>query len=380
MIERVCSAKPAVTQLVAPLQIGPLVVDPPVLQAPMAGFTNYAFRQIVRDFGGVGLQATEMISARGFLGLHERFSELPDRLWGVADEPRPLAVQIWDNDPESLAAVGAKLAHELAVSVVDINFGCPVRQVTERAKSGSYLLRDPEQMGRIIERVVQACQPVPVTAKIRLGCTRDQINAIDIAQVVEGAGASALTVHGRTAADFFKGSADWEKISEIRPFLKNIPLIGNGDLNSPQAVLAAFERYNVDGVMIARAALGKPWLFRQVHAALRGEQIPPDPTLQEERELLRHHFDLICRRFGAEKGCVLMRKYACCYAQGRRGARTFRSRVAVIENPKEFFKVVEESFPRDADDQCTSSVSPVSISRGPLTCSSTSTGGSEKTL
>ena len=188
------------------------MIDPPVLQAPMAGFTNYAFRQIVREFGGAGLQATEMISARGFLGMQSHSDDLPDRLWGVADEPRPLAVQIWDNDPQALAAVGAKLAHELRVSVVDINFGCPVRQVTERAKSGSYLLRYPEKMGQIIESVVSAAHPTPVTAKIRLGCTRDSINAADVAQVVEGAGGAALTVHGRTAADFFKGSADWEKI------------------------------------------------------------------------------------------------------------------------------------------------------------------------
>jgi len=362
------------------LHIGPVVIDPPLLQAPMAGFTNYAFRQIVRGFGGAGLQATEMISARGFLGMQSHSDNLPDRLWGVADEPRPLAVQIWDNDPEALASVGAKLAHELKVTVVDINFGCPVRQVTERAKSGSYLLRCPEKMGEIIERVVAACKPVPVTAKIRLGCTRDQINAIDIAQVVEGAGASALTVHGRTAADFFKGSADWEKISEIRPFLKKIPLIGNGDLDSPRAVLEAFDRYAIDGVMIARAALGRPWLFRQAQAALRGEQIPADPSLEEQRQLLLHHFDLICRRFGTEKGCVLMRKYACCYAQGRRGARTFRSQVAVIETAEEFFRVVEESFPRDSETQSASETSPVSISSGPLTCSSTSTGGNEKTL
>ena len=346
----------------------------------MAGFTNYAFRQIVREFGGAGLQATEMISARGFLGLQSHSDNLPHRLWGVADEPRPLAVQIWDNDPEALALVGAKLAHELKVTVVDINFGCPVRQVTERAKSGSYLLRCPEKMGQIIERVVAACKPVPVTAKIRLGCTRDQINAIDIAQVVEGAGGAALTVHGRTAADFFKGSADWEKISEIRPFLKKIPLIGNGDLDSPRAVLEAFDRYAIDGVMIARAALGRPWLFRQVQAALRGERIPADPSLEEQRRLLLHHFELICRRFGTEKGCVLMRKYACCYAQGQRGARTFRSRVAVIETAEEFFRVVEESFPREMPTQSGSETSPVSISRGPLTCSSTSTGGNEKTL
>ena len=115
-------------------------VDPPLLQAPMAGFTNFAYRQVVREFGGAGLQATEMISARGFVAKEARDEPLPDRLWGVRDEPRPLAVQIWDNDPETLAAVGARLAHEYRVSVVDINFGCPVKQVTERAHSGSYLL------------------------------------------------------------------------------------------------------------------------------------------------------------------------------------------------------------------------------------------------
>ena len=123
---------------VAPLRIGPLIVDPPILQAPMAGFTNYAYRQVVREFGGAGLQATEMICARGFLWMEKEEDAHPDRLWGVADEPRPLAVQIWDNDPETLAAVGAKLAHELKVSVVDINFGCPVKQVTQKAHSGSY--------------------------------------------------------------------------------------------------------------------------------------------------------------------------------------------------------------------------------------------------
>ncbi|HUS39165.1 MAG TPA: tRNA-dihydrouridine synthase, partial [Pirellulales bacterium] len=274
---------------------------------------------------------------------HDRF---PDRLWGVADEARPLAVQIWDNDPDDLAAVGARLAHEFHVSVVDINFGCPVRQVTEKAHSGSYLLAHPDRMGRIIERVVTACAPVPVTAKIRLGCTRDRINAIDVAQVVEASGAAALTVHGRTAQDYFKGSADWDQISAIKPFLRNIPLIGNGDLASPAAVLEAFRRYDVDGVMIARAALGRPWLFRQIQEALLGNPVPSDPTPDEQRELLMHHFDLICQRFGDAKGSILMRKYACCYAQGRRGARDFRAQVANVSSASEFREVVQQYFPK----------------------------------
>ncbi len=330
-----------------PLKIGPLVVDPPVLQAPMAGFTNYAFRQIARDFGGIGLQATEMIHARGFLWQDQERNELPERLWGVADEPRPLAVQIWDNDPAALAAVGHKLAFELGVSVVDINFGCPVRQVTEKAQSGSYLLGHPDRMGKIIEGVVAACTPTPVTAKIRLGCRRDQINAIEVAQVVETAGASALTVHGRTAQDYFRGSADWDRIAAIKPYLQNIPLIGNGDLDSVDKVVHALRTYDVDGVMIARASLGRPWLFSQVAAALRGERVPDDPSLDEQRRLVLRHFGLIRKRFGDRRGTVLMRKYACCYAQGRPGARQFRSRVANVDTPEEFVSAVEETFPRD---------------------------------
>jgi tRNA-dihydrouridine synthase B len=332
---------------IRPLQIGPLVVDPPLLQAPMAGFTNYAYRQVVREFGGVGLQATEMVSARGFAWMGQKEEpEAPDRLWGVADEPRPLAVQMWDNDPETLAAVGRRLATEYRVSVVDINFGCPVKDVAAKAHSGSYLLRDPERVGRIVERVVEACRPTPVTAKIRLGCTRDKITAIEIATTIESAGAAALTVHGRTAQDFFKGNADWDRIASIKPHLKRMPLIGNGDLDSPQAVVAAFERYDVDGVMIARAALGRPWLFRQCAAALRGEPIPPDPTLAEEQELLLHHYRLVCQRFGDERGTLLMRKFACCYAQGRRGARDFRANVARVNTPPEFTQAVERYFPR----------------------------------
>jgi tRNA-dihydrouridine synthase B len=287
------------------------------------------------------------VSAKGFIWLDEHEAEHPDRLWGVADEARPLAVQMWDNDPATLAKVGARLAREYGVSVVDINFGCPVKQVTEKAHSGSYLLRQPDRMGQIIEQVVAACAPTPVTAKIRLGCTRDTVNAIDVAQVVEGAGAAALTVHGRTAQDFFKGSADWDRISAIKPYLKRIPLIGNGDLDTAAKVVEAFRRYDVDGVMIARASLGRPWLFRQAAAALRGEPVPPDPTLAEQRACMLRHYDLVVRRFGPNKGTQLMQKFACCYAQAKPGARMFRAHVSHVATPEEFHEVVERYFPRD---------------------------------
>ena len=336
-------------QLIKPLFIGTLRVDPPILQAPMAGYTNYAFRQIVREFGGSGLQATEMVNARGFVWLDEHDCEHPDRLWGVKDEARPLAVQIWDNDPDTMAKVGRRLAGEYGVSVVDINFGCPVKQVTEKAHSGSYLLRDPERMYAIISRLVEACYPTPVTAKIRLGCTRKTMNHIEIAKTVERAGASALTVHGRTAEDFFSGSADWTKIAEIKEHLTRMPLIGNGDLQTPEQVAFAFRNYNVDGVMIARAALGRPWLFSQSAAALAGLPIPPDPSLEEQKSCMLRHYDLVVERFGESKGTLLMRKFACCYAQSKHGARHFRTHVAHVETPQQFYEVVEKYFPKHID-------------------------------
>ena len=282
----------------------------------------------MREFGGVGLQATEMICARGFLWMEKEEEGHPDRLWGVADEPRPLAVQIWDNDPETLAAVGAKLAHEFKVSVVDINFGCPVKQVTQKAHSGSYLLRCPATVGRIVERVVKACEPTPVTAKIRLGCTRNTINAIEVAQTVESAGAAAITVHGRTAQDFFTGSADWDRISEIKDHLRRMPLIGNGDLTSPKRSWkpsTVQRRWRDDRPRGAWQAValspGGGGAARRADSARSDARrraavtVAPLPAgLRAVRRRTRH--------------TLLMRKFACCYAQGRPGAREFRGHVA----------------------------------------------------
>jgi tRNA-dihydrouridine synthase B len=328
-----------------PLQIGPLVVDPPLLQAPMAGFTNWAYRALTRRFGGVGLPATEMVSARGFVEMDRREGREPDRLWGVREEPRPLAVQIWDNDPETLAEVARRVAHDFGASVVDLNFGCPARDVSEKAQSGSYLLRDPDRIGRIVERVVAACGETPVTAKIRLGPSDDRLTASDVAQAVEGAGGAALTVHGRTAAQKFRGEADWGRIAEIKPFLTRIPLIGNGDLMTADDIVDVFARYEIDGVMVGRAALARPWMFAQAAAALAGTPIPPEPTAEEQRELLLEHLDLVVERFGPRKGIVLMRTYACCYGAGKKGVRAFRAAVSQADSIEALADVVRHGFP-----------------------------------
>jgi len=330
-----------------PLRLGPLQIDPPILQAPMAGFTNFAFRRIVRELGGAGLLYTEMISAEGFVHMVGGVKGSPERLWGVADEPRPLGVQLWDNDPETLACVGRRLVDDYRVSVVDLNFGCPVPRVTE-AQSGSYLLDEPARVGRIVERVVRACAPVPVTAKVRLGCKRSRITVFEVAQALRDAGAAGMTLHGRVAEDYFRGAADWEIIGELKAKMGVFPIVGNGDLDSAQKVVAAFARYGVDGVMIGRAGLTHPWLFRQAAAALRGEEPPMEPSLDEQRAMLLRHHAWIVERFGEPLGNILMRRYACTYATGRRGAREFRGLVTKCSTTAEFKRIVEECFPRSA--------------------------------
>jgi len=327
------------------LKIGSVVIDPPVLQAPMAGYTNYAYRQVVREFGGAGLLATEMIAARSAMWLETNRGEHPDRLWGVREEPRPLAVQMWDNDPDNLARVGRRLAKEFHVSVVDLNFGCPVRQVTTKAHSGSWLLRNPERVGTIVQRVVEACDGTPVTAKIRLGCADSCQTAVEVAQRVEEAGAACLTVHGRVAAQFFKGRANWDAIAAVKQSVSRLPVVGNGDIDSAETAVHRLRETGVDGVMIAREALAKPWIFAQCAALIRGETPPPDPTLSEQRELVLHHYDLVCQRFGVERGTLLMRKFACSYAQGIPGAREFRGRISRVTTQPEFLETVSATFP-----------------------------------
>ncbi|MDO4587566.1 MAG: tRNA dihydrouridine synthase DusB [Planctomycetia bacterium] len=332
------------------LQIGNLTVEPPILSAPMAGFTNYAYREILRFLGGVGLIATEMVSARSFVHLDAQGEGHPARLWGVQKETRPLAVQIWDNEPDSLAETGRRLVQEYQVSVVDLNFGCPASKIMKKSSSGSYLLRNPQKVGDLVARVVKVCRPTPVTAKIRLGLTADSINAIDVAQAVESAGAAALTVHGRTAQQMYSGFADWNEIARIKPFLKQIPLIGNGDIRTVEDAMDRLTHFAIDGIMIGRGGLESPWLFRQIAQAINGLPVDPEPTLKSQKQLLLKHYSLVRKRFGDEKAVVLMRRYACNYAKHKPGARIFRNKISSAQNEEEFLKTVETFYPTDIND------------------------------
>ncbi len=326
-----------------PLIIGPLRLDTPVLSAPIAGFTDAIFRRILRDLGGCGLIYTEMIGATAWL----QSASLPERLEGVDEEPRPLGVQLWDRDPEMIEAAARRLA-ELRVSVIDLNFGCPKKRVMGKHAAGAALLRDPATVGRIVAAAVRGAGAIPVTVKIRLGASPDAPTAPEVARRAADNGAAAVTVHGRAAEQGYDAPIRFERIAEVVQAV-SIPVIANGDVTDAASALLTIERTGAAGVMVARAALTRPWVFREISAALQGNPPPPAPTpLQQKQQLLRHHAAM-AERFGEHWGTVLMRKFACRYLQGTQGSRAFRDTINRAENAAQFEDIVERHFPMHAE-------------------------------
>jgi tRNA-dihydrouridine synthase B len=311
-----------------------------ILSAPMAGFTNYAYRELIRLLGGADVIETEMVSARSFVEMGLRSSEFPLRLWGVKGEPK-IAVQIWDNSPELLSGFARRLIEDFAVCGIDLNFGCPARQIANKSESGSYLLRFPDRIGDIVSRVVAVSGKIPVTAKIRLGCTSDSINAIDVAQAIESAGASGVIVHGRTAADMYRGNADWNAIAAIKPKLRRMKLYGNGDIKTVDDALSKLRNYPVDGIMIGRAALAKPWIFRQIAAAIANREIPPDLTDAELNQMIRLHYELLIKQLPPQSAISQLRKHVFHYAAGKSTSRQFRNTICQTNNPTIFFNLID---------------------------------------
>ena len=340
------------------LQLGPLTLDTPVIAAPIAGFTDAIFRRIVRDLGGCGLIFTEMIGAGTWMqSLRERPSERPERIAGIEEEPRPLGVQLWDRDPEMLYAAARELA-ALGVSVVDLNFGCPKKRIMGKHAAGAALLRDPATVGRLVNAAVRGAGTTPVTAKIRLGSSLQTRTAREVARAAADNGAVAVTVHGRTADQNYDTPCYLDMIAEVVQAVR-VPVIANGDVRDADSALRTLRATGAAGVMVARAALTRPWVFREISAALRGEPIPPAPTPAEQKALLLKHHAAMVERHGDPWGTIYMRKFACRYLQGTTGIRPFRDAITRAADAAEFHDVVARHFPDvSADDAvvCAASV------------------------
>ncbi|MCS7238457.1 MAG: tRNA-dihydrouridine synthase [Thermoguttaceae bacterium] len=329
-----------------PVALGSVVVDPPLFQAPLLEYTNHFFRLLVRHFGGVGLTCTELVHARGLIECYERTGQLPEQLWGVDIEPGPLAIQLWESDLQWLKRGVAFVASQLRPSVIDLNFGCPSHRVAGHSGGGAALLKTPERIGELVAAAVESAGSIPVTVKIRLGWDPSTPVAARVAQVVEQAGAAGLCVHGRYATQRMGGKADWNAIAAVRPHLCRIPLIGNGDIATPQAAYRAFVHYSVDGVMIGRAALSKPWIFRDIAAYLAGKPIPAPPTLDQKREILLGYIDRLEESLAPRRALVLAQKYACRLVHEQVAATRVRLAISQARSLAELRRVVAQAFER----------------------------------
>lgn len=324
------------------LKVGPLRLAAPVLSAPIAGFTDFIFRSIVRDLGGCGLIFTEMVWAGGWV----RGQIEPTRLDGVEHEPRPLGVQLWDREPEMLEEAARRLA-DMRVSLIDLNFGCPKKRIMGRHASGAALLRDPATVGRLVAAAVRGAGGTPVTAKIRLGPSLDARTAPEVARCVEANGAAAITVHGRTADQHYGEPCHLDLIAEVVR-AASIPVIANGDIRDAATAVHTKRVTGAAGVMVARGALTQPWIFREIAAALRGEPTPAAPTAGEQKRLLLKHHAAMVAREGDPWGTIAMRKFAVRYLAGLPGGRVFRDAIAHAEDSADFRAIVETHFPDEA--------------------------------
>jgi tRNA-dihydrouridine synthase B len=299
------------------LKIGSLTLSHSLLLAPLSGISNLPFRLLAKE-QGCALVCTEMISAEGLL----RNRRASERLLRTCPEERPLGVQIFGADPSSMAEA-AKVIEGYGAEVLDINMGCPVKKVV-KGGSGAALLQDPKRAGEIM-RSVRGAISIPLTVKIRSGWDERNLNFLEIARRAEECGVDALTLHGRTRTQGYGYRADWDVITQTKRKL-GIPVIGSGDLTSPEAIRHFFAQTDADGAMIGRGALGNPWIFSQALRVLGG--LPPEePSLEEKEKTILRHLRMMVEFQGEDHGLKEFRKHLIWYTRGLGGSSDFRSQI-----------------------------------------------------
>jgi tRNA-dihydrouridine synthase B len=326
-----------VTRLAAPLRIGALEIWPPVVLAPMSGVTNRTLRALYKPFG-FGLTVTEFVSSNALQYGSRRTMEMIDQ-HGVE---KPVATQLWGSDP-GLMACAAQVVRECGADIVDINFGCPAPKVT-KTEGGSACLRDVDRCEAIMRAVVAAVD-VPVTVKMRLGWSEDALVYLEVAKRAQAAGVQALTLHARTAKQFFKGSAAWEHIAALRRAV-DIPVIGNGDLADPHDALRKMRESGVDGLMLGRAVLGNPWLAGALRDLLEGRKARALPEAAERLRFAVRHYAVMVEEWGEERAVPQMRKHLGYYLKGFPGAAELRERLMRTISARDTLALVEETIAR----------------------------------
>jgi nifR3 family TIM-barrel protein len=326
--------------VVAPLRLGSLQVDPPVVLAPMAGVTNAAFRRLCAE-QGAGLYVCEMITSRGVVERDEKTLNM----LVFADVEDVRSVQLYGVDPHYVGEAVKVLAGDYGVAHVDLNFGCPVPKVTRKG-GGAALPYKRGLLERILRAAVGAAEPygIPVTMKTRKGIDDHLLTYLDAGRIAEDSGAAAIALHGRTAAQHYSGAADWGSIARLKEHV-SIPVLGNGDIWEASDAVRMLEATGADGVVIGRGCLGRPWLFRDLAAVLTGAPTPSLPTLGEVVAMMRRHAELLADLMGEDRGLRDMRKHMAWYLKGFVAGQQVRASLGMVSSLAELDVLLAELDP-----------------------------------
>ena len=323
-------------------KIGNVEIKNQVVLAPMAGISNTAYRQIIKEMGA-GLIFAEMVSDKALVYGSEKTFDLLK----MSDMERPIAQQIFGSDVDSFVKAAKLVEDKMHPDIIDINMGCPVPKVAIKSQAGSALLKNPDKIKEIVSAVVKAVS-VPVTVKIRSGWDANSVNAVEVAKVIEEAGASAITIHGRTRAQGYSGNADWNIIKQVKEMV-SIPVIGNGDITSAEKAKEMLDFTGCDAVMIGRGVLGNPWLIKECVSYLDSGIIPPKPSAREKIEMLKRHYQLLVDSTSEKQAILEIRTHALWYIKGMPKSAYIKNEICKTKNSEDLFKILND-YLGDLDD------------------------------
>ncbi|MEF2879613.1 MAG: tRNA dihydrouridine synthase DusB [Blautia sp.] len=314
------------------LKIGNVTLENNLVLAPMAGVTDLPFRLLCKE-QGAGLICTEMVSAKAIYFKNKNTESLME----IDERERPVSLQLFGSEPDLMAEIAAQI-EDRNFDILDINMGCPVPKVVNN-QEGSALMKNPKLVEQIITKVSKAIKK-PLTVKIRKGFTQDTVNAVEIARIAQESGAAAIAVHGRTREQYYSGKADWDIIRRVKEVV-SIPVIGNGDVDSPEKAMLMQEQTGCDGIMIGRAVQGNPWLFSRILHYQKTGQLPPKPDKEEIKEMMLRHAKLQLEYKGPYTGIREMRKHVAWYTAGMPHSAAVRRMVNQVESFEELEELVK---------------------------------------